>query len=56
MSMSFSGDNMNAFLNENWRDVIKEIGGAISESIKAVIQRISIAYIEKIPYKDFFLP
>lgn len=50
------GDNMNEFLNENWRDILDElkpsITYAVSEILKGIINRI----FAKIPYDSVFLP
>ncbi|CAH1961065.1 unnamed protein product [Acanthoscelides obtectus] len=49
------GDNMNQFLNENWQEVVKEIGGAISQTIRAVARAISSGYFKKVPYRELLI-
>lgn len=49
------GDNMNLFLNQNWRDILNElkpsITFAVEEILKGIINRIFI----RIPYSEIFL-
>lgn len=49
------GDNMNLFLNENWRDIFNEMKPAVElsviEILKGIVNRIYI----KFPYEDAFL-
>nr|CAI5868767.1 unnamed protein product [Callosobruchus analis] len=49
------GDTMNNFLNENWEEVIKEIGGAISQTIRTVARTISSGYFKKVPYRELLI-
>lgn len=46
---------MNNFLNENWQEVVKELGGAITHTISSVGRVISAGYFGKIPYHDLLL-
>lgn len=49
------GDNMNLFLNENWRDILTELKPAVNlaleELFKGIINRIFL----RIPYNDIFI-
>lgn len=49
-----SGTQMNTFLNENWRDVLKEFGPAIGETINKVIFTIIHSVTDKIPFEEIF--
>ncbi|XP_054271246.1 protein takeout-like [Macrosteles quadrilineatus] len=49
------GEQMNAFLNENWREVLKEFGPAVIEAINQIIVLITNSIAEKVPYDDIFL-
>lgn len=49
------GDNMNLFLNENWRDILKELKPAISYAIEEVLKSIINRIFNKVPYYDMFL-
>nr|CAH7747481.1 unnamed protein product [Callosobruchus chinensis] len=49
------GDTMNNFLNENWEEVVKEIGGAISQTIRTVARTISSGYFKKVPYRELLI-
>jgi hypothetical protein len=52
--MSVSGDNMNAFINENWRGVLKEIGQPTYDAISLIVHNIISAAAKTVPYKDMF--
>ncbi|CAH1111075.1 unnamed protein product [Psylliodes chrysocephalus] len=49
------GDQMNLFLNENWRDVLDEFGLTISETVRSVGKSIASAYFKKVPYHTLIL-
>lgn len=49
------GDNMNVFLNENWRDIMKELNPAIVYAIEEVIKSIVNRIFNKVPYYEMFL-
>lgn len=49
------GDNMNLFLNENWRDILKELKPAISYAIEEVLKSIINRIFNKVPYYEMFL-
>nr|XP_022908738.1 protein takeout-like [Onthophagus taurus] len=46
------GDQMNKFLDENWDEVSKEIGPAVTEVISAIVQIISNAFFNRITMDD----
>lgn len=50
------GNEMNKFLNENWRDVSHDLGPAVSETISVIVTSILKGYFTKIPYDEIFLP
>lgn len=49
------GPQMNQFLNDNWREVMNEIGGSIGIALESVITSIFRGYLESIPYRYIFL-
>ncbi|KAJ8970834.1 hypothetical protein NQ317_000707 [Molorchus minor] len=49
------GGQMNKFLNENWSEVIDEIGGAISQTVRAIIRVIGTSIFSQLSFKDLFL-
>lgn len=49
------GDNMNLFLNENWKDILKELKPAISYAIEEIIKSIVNRIFNKVPYYELFL-
>ncbi|XP_019867810.2 uncharacterized protein LOC109596678 [Aethina tumida] len=49
------GDNMNTVLNDNWEDVLKEIGVGISHTIEVVVTDIFKKYFESIPIDEIFI-
>lgn len=48
------GDNMNAFLNENWRILLDELKKPIGVSFSEVFKSLMNKIFEKNPYEDFF--
>lgn len=57
----FNGDkilseNMNTFLNENWRDILKELKPSISFAIEEIFKSIINRVFIKVPYDELFLP
>lgn len=55
LKILFTGSQMNTFLNENWSDVIKEVGPGISKILESVITSIIKGYLENVPYDEIFL-
>jgi len=50
------GDNMNLFLNENWRDILNELKPAITLAMEEILKSIINRIFMKIPYEDIYLP
>lgn len=50
------GDNMNLFLNENWRDILNELKPAITFAVEEVLKSIINRIFTKVSYDDIFLP
>lgn len=48
------GDNMNAFLNINWRILLDELKKPITTSFAEVFQKLMNEMFEKTPYNEFF--
>jgi len=48
------GDNMNRYLNENWKEVVTELGPHFGEAISQVIQAILTNIFELVPYDEAF--
>lgn len=49
------GETMNQFLNDNWRDILKEFTPAISGSFNGVFKKIIDDVFSRIPYNEMFL-
>lgn len=49
------GENMNNILNENWKDVVAELGGGIGNTIGVIINSILQAYFSAVPYNEIFI-
>lgn len=47
---------MNKFLDENWKDINTELGPAIIETIKLIINGILHSIEEKIPFDNILAP
>lgn len=49
------GDNMNQFLNQNWRDILTELKPAITFAVEEILKGIINRIFLKIPYNEIFL-
>ncbi|KAG8297175.1 hypothetical protein J6590_040318 [Homalodisca vitripennis] len=49
------GNQMNLFLNNNWRDVMAEFGPAISEAVTRIATLIVNNVSEKVPFDEYLL-
>jgi hypothetical protein len=45
---------MNAFINENWRAVLKELGQPTYDALALIVNNIIGAAAKTVPYKDMF--
>lgn len=50
------GDNMNAFLNENWTEILAELKPAIQYAIEKILESLINRIFAKVPYDLLFLP
>ncbi|XP_034238713.1 protein takeout-like [Thrips palmi] len=48
------GDNMNVFLNENWKEVANELGPSLADAIGEVIRQIIQQIVDVVPYDNIF--
>lgn len=48
------GDNMNIFLNENWRDLLKEFGPAIGDAFGTIMKNTLGSVSDLVPYEFIF--
>lgn len=49
------GDNMNVFLNENWRDILTELKPAITFAVEEILKGLINRIFMKVPYNEIFL-
>lgn len=49
------GENMNQFLNQNWRDILNELKPAITFAVEELLKSIINRIFAKVPYNDIFL-
>lgn len=47
---------MNKFLNDNWKEVHKDLKGAIGTTIGTVVTSILNSIFKTVPYEDIFAP
>jgi hypothetical protein len=45
---------MNQFINDNWRDVLNEIGKPTYDSLGLIVHKILSDAAAMVPYKDLF--
>lgn len=48
------GDNMNRFLNENWKDIIKEVAPAVADALTEVYRATIGAMADLVPFEYIF--
>ena len=49
-----SEDNMNTFLNENWREPLRDLTPPVSEAIAQIVERILTNIYQLVPFDDAF--
>lgn len=49
------GDNMNKFLNENWKEIFTELKPSIEEAFSAIFEVYSKRILERVQFKNLFL-
>lgn len=49
------GENMNLFLNQNWRDIFTELNPAITFAVEEILKGIINRIFMKVPYDEIFL-
>lgn len=49
------GDNMNQFLNENWRDILNELKPSVTYAVEEILKGIINRIFAKVPYESVFL-
>ena len=49
------GDNMNQFLNQNWKEIYAELKPAVTFAVEEILKGIINRIFLKIPYKEIFL-
>lgn len=49
-----AGDNMNIFLNENWKDIMKDLSPALSEALGEVFRQTLTSMADLVPYQTLF--
>lgn len=49
------GDNMNKFLNENWRDILNELNPSITSALEQILEAIINRIFGKVPYRELYL-
>ncbi|BES95606.1 Hypothetical protein NTJ_08415 [Nesidiocoris tenuis] len=52
----FLGSNMNRFLNENWKEVTKELGPAVGQAFSDVFRLLLTRIASQVPYEEIYLP
>lgn len=47
---------MNRFLNENWKEVTKELGPAVGQAFSDVFRLLLTRIASQVPYEEIYLP
>ncbi|KAL3270457.1 hypothetical protein HHI36_021004 [Cryptolaemus montrouzieri] len=48
------GDQLNKFLNENWKDILVELGPGITEAVGGILKSIVGKFLQKTPINEIF--
>ncbi|XP_039296186.1 protein takeout [Nilaparvata lugens] len=48
------GSNMNQFLNENWQEIMKELGPAMGEALGEIFKQTLTSMADVVPFKNIF--
>lgn len=48
------GENMNTILNENWKDLLREIGPAVGDALASVFRNTLSSVAQLVPYDVLF--
>lgn len=51
----FLGSNMNRFLNENWKEVTRELGPAVGQAFSDVFRLLLTRIAAQVPYAEIYL-
>ncbi|KAG5866849.1 hypothetical protein JTB14_020669 [Gonioctena quinquepunctata] len=49
------GDQMNNFLNKNWKQVVSTLSGAISDTVGSLVRSLTAGIAKKVPFKKILL-
>lgn len=49
------GDNMNEFMNNNWKDIFTELSQSITKALGLVTQSMMNTFFSKFKYSDYFI-
>lgn len=52
--ISVTGNNMNVFLNVNWRDVMKDMKPSYEKTLGTAFSRVLKQLLMKVPYNQIF--
>lgn len=47
------GDNMNLFLNENWKEIFDEVNESLNKAYRGVVENIVKSVFSKYPYDKY---
>jgi Haemolymph juvenile hormone binding protein (JHBP) len=53
-NFGYSGRSMNEFLNENWREMVNELGPPVAEALNQVLTQLMTSIARTVPYDDIF--
>lgn len=52
--LSVSGNNMNTFLNENWREILGELQSNFESALAAAFSNVAQQFFSRVPYNQVF--
>lgn len=51
-----SGENLNYFINENWREVSKDVAPAVVDALGEVLKSVFKSICDMVPYNNIVKP
>lgn len=50
----FTGNQMNIFLNENWKEILEELRPAFDSALTSIFTSMAQRFFEKVPLNQMF--
>jgi len=55
ITFNVTGNNMNTFLNENWKDILAELQTNFESALAAAFSGVAQQFFSRVPYNQVFV-